>query len=183
MTGAERGPLDPTPSQTIGPFFGFALPYAGGGDLVDAGASGAVRLDGTVRDGAGSPVADALLELWQPDADGRIVRAPGSRRRGHEPFTGFGRTATEVDGGYAFRTVVPGTGWALLTVFARGLTHHLSTRVYFVHGDRRPDDAFLRRVPPNRRDTLFALRTGAARYRFDVTLQGPGETVFLEYPA
>ena len=177
-----------TPSQTVGPFFAFALPFDGGPFLVPLGAPGAVRLHGAVLDGAGAPVPDALLEVWQRDADGRIVAEPGSRRRDRGGFTGFGRAATEADGSYEFRTVLPGPNasgarWALLTVFARGLLHHLFTRVYFVaDGEDEPADALLDRLPAERRRTLLARPGADGAYRFDVRLQGEDETVFLDYP-
>jgi protocatechuate 3,4-dioxygenase, alpha subunit len=177
-----------TPSQTVGPFFAFALPFDGGPFLVPLGAPGAVRLRGAVLDGAGAPVPDALLEVWQRDADGRLVAEPGSRRRDRGAFTGFGRAATEADGSYEFRTVLPGPDasgarWALLTVFARGLLHHLFTRVYFVPGgEDEPADALLDRLPAERRRTLLARPGADGAYRFDVRLQGEDETVFLDYP-
>jgi protocatechuate 3,4-dioxygenase, alpha subunit len=177
-----------TPSQTVGPFFAFALPFDGGPFLVPLGAPGAVRLHGAVLDGAGAPVPDALLEVWQRDADGRVVAEPGSRRRDRGTFTGFGRAATEADGSYEFRTVLPGPDasgarWALLTVFARGLLHHLFTRVYFVaEGEDEPTDALIERLPAERRRTLLARPGADGAYRFDVRLQGEEETVFLDYP-
>jgi protocatechuate 3,4-dioxygenase alpha subunit len=185
-TGAPE--LVQTPSQTVGPFYAFALPFDGGPFLVPPGAPGAIRLHGAVLDGAGAPVPDALLEVWQRDGDGRVVAEPGSRRRDRGVFTGFGRAATEVDGGYEFRTVLPGPDaagarWALVTVFARGLLHHLFTRVYFVpEGEEEPTDALLERLPPERRRTLLARADADGAYRFDLRLQGEDETVFLDYP-
>ncbi len=186
LTGGPE--LVQTPSQTVGPFFAFALPFDGGPFLVPAGAPGAIRLHGAVLDGAGAPVPDALIEVWQRDADGRVVAEPGSRRRERGAFTGFGRAAAEVDGSYEFRTVLPGPDaagarWALLTVFARGLLHHLFTRVYFVpEGEDEPTDALLDRLPAERRRTLIARESTDGAYRFDVRLQGEDETVFLDYP-
>src|SRR5215218_4300014 len=145
-------PLVQTPSQTIGPFFGFALPLDGGPQLVSATTPGAIRLHGTVLDGAGEPIPDALLELWQADEDGSVVQEPGSRARGRGVFTGFGRAAVLADGTYEFVTLLPGPGeggarYALLTVFARGLTHHLITRAYFAgEGEEDPTDELLERV-------------------------------------
>ncbi|BDZ44432.1 protocatechuate 3,4-dioxygenase subunit alpha [Naasia aerilata] len=182
-------PLVQTPSQTVGPFFGFSLPYDGGPELVPPASPGSVRLHGTVRDGAGTPVPDAIIELWQPDADGRMVQEPGSRHRARGVFTGFGRAAVDAGGHYEFTTVVPGaTGdgprWALLTLFARGLAHHLFTRAYFVaEGEAEPTDSLLSGVAEDRRGTLLARQDTATSYRFDITLQGEGETVFLDYPA
>jgi protocatechuate 3,4-dioxygenase, alpha subunit len=178
-----------TASQTVGPFFGFALPFPGGAELVPALHPDAVRLHGFVLDGAGEPVPDAMLELWQPDAAGVVPHVAGSRRRSLGRFTGFGRTGTEADGAYEFSTVLPGPTaeggprWALVTVFARGLAHHLFTRAYFVaEGQPDPSDALLERVPAERRGTLLARQDGPGGYRFDVRLQGEQETVFLDYP-
>jgi protocatechuate 3,4-dioxygenase alpha subunit len=177
-----------TPSQTVGPFFAFALPFDGGPFLVPPGAPHAVRLHGCVLDGAGAPVPDALLEVWQRDAHGRVVAEPGSRRRDRGAFTGFGRAATEVDGTYEFRTELPGPDahgarWATVTVFARGLLHHLFTRVYFAPGgEEEPTDVLLARLPEARRRTLLARPDADGAYRFDVRLQGEDETVFLDYP-
>lgn len=182
-------PLIQTPSQTVGPFFGFSLPYEGGPELVPPASAGSIRLHGTVRDGAGTVVPDAVIELWQPDADGRIVQEPGSRHRARGVFTGFGRAAVDAGGHFEFTTVLPGaTGngprWALVTLFARGLSHHLFTRAYFVaDGEEEPTDALLSRVPEDRRGTLLARQDSPTSFLFDITLQGEGETVFLDYPA
>jgi protocatechuate 3,4-dioxygenase alpha subunit len=70
--------LTPTPGQTVGPFYGYALPYPGDDELVPAGHPGAIRLHGTVYDGAGQPIPDALIEIWHADGDGRI---PGPKGR------------------------------------------------------------------------------------------------------
>jgi protocatechuate 3,4-dioxygenase alpha subunit len=183
-------PLLQTSSQTVGPFYGFALPFPGGAELVPASHPDAVRLHGVVLDGAGEPVPDALLELWQPDGRGAMAHVAGSRRRSLGRFTGFGRIGTEVDGAYEFSTLLPGPladggpRWALVTLFARGLAHHLFTRAYLVgEGEADPSDALLDRLPEERRETLLARQDGPGSYRFDVRLQGERETVFLDYPA
>lgn len=199
LTAPERRPrerraagapaLVQTPSQTVGPFFGAALPFEGGPWLLPAGYPDAVRLHGTVFDGAGVPVPDALVELWQPDASGRIVQEPGSRSRVIGRFTGFGRASVDVAGHFEFRSALPGAiesgapRWALVTLFARGLLHHLFTRAYFVtDGEPEPTDRLLERVDVERRRTLFARQDAPGSYRFDIHLQGEGETVFLDYP-
>ncbi|MHA3704009.1 protocatechuate 3,4-dioxygenase subunit alpha [Jatrophihabitans sp. YIM 134969] len=167
----------PTPGQTIGPFFGYALPFAGDAVLVPPGRADAIRLHGRVLDGDGAPVPDALLELWQTDAHGNVPRQPGSLHRDGWTFTGWGRTATDADGHYSFTTVRPGAPFVALTVFARGLLHRLLTRAYLDD----VDDALLTSLPPERRATLLATPEPDG-YRFDVVLQGADETVFLEYP-
>ncbi|WP_372508951.1 dioxygenase family protein [Actinomadura madurae] len=87
-----------TPSQTVGPFFGYALPYAAGPEVVPPWRPDAVRIRGRVLDGAGAPVPDALLEIWQADGDGEIPRRPGGIARAGHGFSGFGRCATDAAG-------------------------------------------------------------------------------------
>jgi protocatechuate 3,4-dioxygenase, alpha subunit len=181
---STEAPFLQTPSQTVGPFYGYALPYDDGPKLVPSAAPGAIRLHGTVYDGAGDPVPDAILELWQPDADGMPVQARGSLTRDGFTFTGFGRAAVDAAGHYSFATLRPGSEhpYALITVFARGLMHHLFTRAYFpgVDGTVAPDP-FLESVAADRRPTLVAHPDGPNAYRFDIRLQGEGETVFIDY--
>jgi protocatechuate 3,4-dioxygenase alpha subunit len=178
----------PTPSQTIGPFFGFALPYDGGPDLVSPGAPGAVRIEGVVRDGAGAPVHDALIELWQANRAGRYAH-PGDTREqlALEPgFTGFGRCPTDTEGGFAFTTVKPGPlpGHAPhidVSVFARGLLKRLVTRIYFPdEPEANAADPVLAAVAdPAARATLIAAAAGDEVLRFDIHLQGDRETAFF----
>ena len=99
--------LTATPGQTIGPFFGYALPYPGDSELVPPGRAEAIRLHGTVYDGAGQPVPDALVEIWQADADGNVAQVAGSSKRDGFTFTGFGRAAVDAEGRYSFTTVRP----------------------------------------------------------------------------
>lgn len=179
------GDLTPTAGQTVGPFFHYALPYPGDSELVPPGRADAVRFYGLVLDGAGDPVPDALLEIWQADAEGRIVQQPGSLRRDGFTFTGFGRAATDAAGHYSFSTVRPGATapgaapFVAVTVFARGLLDRLLTRAYLP--GELGDDPLLSSVAQDRRHTLVA--TGdALGYRFDIRLQGEGETVFLRHP-
>lgn len=174
--------LPPTPGQTVGPFFHDALPYDGGARLVPPGTPGAVRLHGTVYDGAGAPVPDALLEIRQADATGRAPRVEGSLARDGR-FTGWGRAATDASGRYAFTTVAPagvqgGAAFFAVTLFARGLLDRLFTRAY-LPGE---SDAFLAGLSPEEAATLQVVRDGAGDLRFDIRLQGDRETVFLTYP-
>jgi protocatechuate 3,4-dioxygenase alpha subunit len=174
-----------TPGQTVGPFFGIGLPYPGGAELVPPGHPGAVRLHGRVLDGSGEPVPDALLELWQPDPDGAVVRAAGSLQRDGRTFTGWGRAGTDPLGRYSFGTLVPGgTGapFFALTIVARGLLDRLFTRAYLpADAATLGADRLLASLPADRRATLLAARD-AAGFVFDVVLQGDRETVFLAYP-
>lgn len=175
-----------TPGQTIGPFYGYALPYSGGNELVPTQSPGSIRLHGTVTDGDGKPVPDAMLEIWQADANGVVSRAAGSLRRDGWTFTGWGRVSTDNAGHFSFTTVEPGAtepgkaAYILVTVFGRGLLNRLFTRAY-VPGPNTANDPLLQSLPVDRRDTLIAQRD-AQGLRFDIRLQGEEETVFLRYP-
>jgi protocatechuate 3,4-dioxygenase alpha subunit len=168
-----------TPGQTVGPFFGYALPYPGDSELVPTGHPDAVRLTGRVLDGEGRPVPDALIEIRQTDADGDVPCVEGSLHRDGFTFTGWGRAATDRTGRYSFTTIWPdsddGLPFIAVTVFARGLLDRLVTRVYLADGD----DPLLSSLPPERRRTLVAVDDGDALV-FDIRLQGPDETVFLD---
>jgi protocatechuate 3,4-dioxygenase alpha subunit len=177
-----------TPSQTVGPFFGYALPYDGGDELLPPRAPGTIRLHGVVYDGAGDPVPDAIIELWQADAAGAVVREPGSLHRDGYTFTGFGRCAVNGRGQYGFTTVKPGSmrqgsaPYLLLTVFARGLLQHLFTRAYFSDEPANDADPLLAGLDPARATTLIAEREDDRdSYRLDIRLQGDRETVFIDY--
>ena len=179
--------LTPTPGQTIGPFYGYALPYPGDSELVPPSHRDAVRLHGTVYDGAGDPVPDALLEIWQADGNGDVPRAEGSLHRDGWTFTGFGRAAVDGNGHYSFTTLVPGAAkdgaapFIAMTVFARGLLNRLFTRVYLPLGEGSlTSDTLLSSVPEERRSTLVATRDEHG-FVFDLRLQGDDETVFLSF--
>jgi protocatechuate 3,4-dioxygenase, alpha subunit len=175
-----------TPGQTIGPFYGYALPYAGGSELVPAARPGAVRLHGKVLDGAGEPIPDALVEIWQPDARGRVPREPGSLDRDGWTFTGWGRCETDRTGHYAFSTVLPGATeegaapFFAVVVFARGLLDRLFTRVYLPGHPANAADPLLSSLPAAERETLVAAQEEDG-LRFDIHLQGEHETVFLSH--
>jgi protocatechuate 3,4-dioxygenase alpha subunit len=179
-------PLAPTPGQTVGPFFGFGLPYDRGHELVPPAAADSVRLHGTVYDGDGVPVPDALLELRQAGPDGIVPRAEGSLRRDGTVFTGWGRAATDVGGRYSFTTVAPGptapgsAAFFALVVFARGLLDRVFTRAY-LPAAATDSDPFLATLTADERATLH-VEPDADGLRFDVHLQGPRETVFVAFP-
>lgn len=185
--------LKETPSQTAGPYLHIGLaPRRAGFDmyesdpgLVIAGPEtpGArVRIEGTVWDGLGAPVKDALIEVWQADAEGRHGRRDG--------FPGWGRVVSDFDTGlFAFDTIKPGrvampdgrlqAPHLSLWIVARGINIGLQTRLYFEDEDNE-GDPLLSQVPPPRRSTLIAARRGEGAYRFDIRLQGDDETVFLD---
>ncbi|GGY08395.1 protocatechuate 3,4-dioxygenase subunit alpha [Streptomyces djakartensis] len=187
----------PTPSHTVGPFYGHALPFRGGEDIAPLGHPDTVTVHGYVLDGEGRPLPDALIELWGPDPGGNVATADGSMRRdpasggflgrnGVE-FTGWGRIQTDANGHWYARTLRPGARgrnapYLSVCVFARGLLVHLYTRIY-LPGDTEAltADPLLSRLEDQRRDTLIAEAEDGATYRFDIRLQGEGETVFLEF--
>ncbi|GLI26583.1 protocatechuate 3,4-dioxygenase subunit alpha [Agromyces rhizosphaerae] len=177
-----------TPSQTVGPFFGYALPYAGGPDVRAPWQPDAVRLHGRVLDGAGEGVPDAFVEIWGADATGRPSTELGSFDRDQHGFAGFGRSAADRAGNYSFTTIKPGAmregsaPYLLVAVFGRGILQHLFTRAYFGdEAEANASDPLLGRIDEGRRDTLIAVPDAERSYRFDIVLQGEGETVFLDY--
>jgi protocatechuate 3,4-dioxygenase alpha subunit len=193
-----------TASQTIGPFFHFALtpesygrPGIAGGILAGGDTPGeAIRVEGRVLDGAGQPMPDAMVEIWQANAAGRYNHpADGREEAALDPgFRGFGRLGTDADGAFSFETVkpgpVPGRGNTLqaphinLILFARGMLDHAFTRIYFAdEAEANSTDPVLSAVEVGRRATLVAVREetpGGTVYRFDIRLQGEAETVFFD---
>lgn len=174
-----------TASQTVGPYFRIGLDWPEAWRIADADTPGErLSLVGTVYDGAGAAVPDALVELWQADAAGRHYGEDGCTCRGS------GRAAVDDHGTFRFATVKPGRVAAPdgrlqaphlnLLLFARGLLVHLHTRVYFADEVAANGECpVLARVPAARRDTLVAVREGSA-WRFDIHLQGARETVFFD---
>jgi len=185
--------LTATPSQTVGPFFHFGLAdQATLGCLVRADTRGErIRLKIRVVDGDGMALPDALVELWQADADGEYVR-PDDLRSVLEPpgFCGFGRLPTGADGACVFETIRPGqvrdpegrsqAPHINVCLFGRGLLRQLYTRIYFECDQALGSDAVLALVPERRRQTLLARPGNPGEWIFDVRLQGDGETVFFD---
>ena len=181
-----------TPSQTVGPYFAIGLPFAGGNLIVPEGTPGQIMITGTVYDGRGEVIPDHLIEFWQPDPEGRFADMHGHGEQSTLPgFRGFGRWGVEDgDGTYSMLTVkpgrVPGPNGQLqaphidVTLFARGMLNRVVTRIYFAdEAQANTTDQALVTVPAARRNTLLAQPT-AGGYRFDIHLQGPGETVFFD---
>jgi protocatechuate 3,4-dioxygenase, alpha subunit len=202
VQGTSQGTSKPhgvTPSQTVGPFFKYGLTPNGAyewndaftNNLVTSDASGdRIRVEGRVFDGDGQPVPDAMLEIWQADAQGRFSDPQDKRALPNSSFKGFGRCGTDPNGGFVFDTIKPGTvpdpdgkpqaPHLVLAIFARGMLLQLYTRIY-LGGEAA--DPVLALVPADRRNTLIAARepgAGNAVYRFDIHLQGDNETVFFE---
>ncbi len=180
-----------TPSQTVGPYFAIGMPWDAGPHVVPDGTPGRIRIAGTVYDGDGVEIPDHLIETWQADPEGRFADLHGYGEQSQlEGFRGFGRCGHEGgDGTYEIVTVkpgsVPGPGGTLqaphidVTLFCRGLLHRVVTRIYFADEvQANASDPVLASVPAHRRETLLA-QPVAGGYRFDIRLQGEGETVFF----
>jgi protocatechuate 3,4-dioxygenase alpha subunit len=190
--------VKPTPSQTVGPYYGMRLARPGE-NVVTAGGEGAsIRVVGRVMDGDGAPIEDALVEIWQANSAGRYQHPADSRAEVplDAGFTGFGRATTSlVERDFWFETVKPGRVPApdgslqaphlSLVVQARGMLRPVFTRLYFDDEARaNAEDFVLTRVPELRRRTLVATSVsvdGRLVYRFDVRFQGPDETVFFAF--
>jgi protocatechuate 3,4-dioxygenase alpha subunit len=178
-----------TPAQTIGPFFSVMLPFTS--NLLCAAGPATITISGRVFDGAGEPVGDALLEIWQANEAGRYAHPDDDRELPLTPgFTGFGRALTAPDGSFSFTTVKPGpvpfdaerlqAPHINLVLFARGLLNRLTTRIYFEGEEANAADPVLRSITaPADRDSLVARHTGPRSYIFDLHLQGPKETAFF----
>lgn len=197
--------LIPTPSQTVGPFFDFCLTTHGNCTPVIAGphAKGQhIRLVCGVFDGAGAILDDAMIEIWQADANGKYPHPDDPQEKTLDlAFRGFGRMGTGQDGMCEFETIRPGRvpcpeglqGPHLnLAVFARGMLKQLYTRVYFAGDPGNTEDPILALVPRERRETLMAhpdaphpdsAEPDSSKHgvwRFDIHLQGKNETAFFD---
>ena len=191
--------LQETPSQTAGPYvhIGLMPGFTGNGQVFDGelgvspieeGAAGdVVEITGSVFDGSGWAMRDALLESWQADAAGRYPGQPGADPK----VSGFCRFAADNDTGvFRLRTVKPGpvrlrdgrmqAPHIALWIVSRGINIGLQTRLYFEDEDNAADPVLSRIENRERVATLIASRTAPGTYRFDIRLQGPGETVFLD---
>ena len=188
-----------TPSETVGPYFTMGLLREARNVLVtDATEGERIRIEGRVTDGAGEPVSDAMIEIWQANAHGRYDHPEDTQDKPLDAaFGGFGRAATDDDGAYWFETVkpgpVPGPGNALqaphigVAVFARGMLRQAYTRIYLAGEAANENDPVLSAIDDaERRNTLIASGAGGAAgegravYRFDIVLQGANETVFFD---
>jgi protocatechuate 3,4-dioxygenase alpha subunit len=190
-----------TPSQTVGPYFAIGMfpehpdihersvTHLFTGALATPGVEGRrIRVEGRLHDGAGAPIPDAVLEVWQ--ADGKGVYRGG--KPANDGFTGFGRVSTHDEGRFVIDTVMPGPApgpegkpqapHITLVVFMRGMLVHAYTRIYFEGEAANAGDAILGLVPAERRDTLIArCKLGAPdAYVFDIHMQGDKETVFFD---
>jgi protocatechuate 3,4-dioxygenase, alpha subunit len=186
--------VEQTPSQTIGPFFHDALIDEHRSELVAPEHPEAIRIEGTVYDGAGDIVPDAMVEIWQANMTGRYNHPADNRDDVplDEEFSGFGRAGTDANGGFSFLTVKPGpvpgpdgmvqAPHVMVSVFARGLLKRLVSRIYFPDEEEaNAADPVLSSIEDQElRRTLIARDDGGA-LRFDIRLQGDGQTAFFRF--
>ena len=198
-----------TPSQTVGPFFAYGLTPEGRcewdpngsyawkntveSNLVTPDASGTrIRIEGIVYDGDNLPINDCMIEIWQADSQGRYA-SPRAGAASNTQFKGFGRSATDKAGVFAFDTIKPGqvagpggkpqAPHIVVCIFSRGMIRQVYTRLYFDDEATNATDPILTMVPADRRKTLIAHKqvgTEPALYRFDIRVQGGDETVFFD---
>jgi len=186
--------LTPTPSQTVGPFFHLGCTqHRSIGSLVAASTQGErIQLTCCVLDGDGVPVNDAMIEIWQANAEGKYNHPEDTQDKSADPsFRGFGRLATNDNGECTFQTIKPGrvaTNGKLqaahinVSVFARGLLNRLVTRIYFAGDPAVEQDNVFKLAPDDRRDTLLAYQKNDRpnEWQFEIHLCGERETVFFD---
>ncbi len=183
---------DAVGSQTVGPYYAIGLDYLVSEVAAGPEAAGThVTLAGTLFDADGVPVPDAIVEIWQADAEGRFSNnVPLPAELAAAEVAGFARLSTHNDGRFLLRTVKPGpvvfpdgriqAPHLVVLVLMRGILRHLVTRVYFPGDLANETDPVLALVPKARRGTLFARNSSGGNFQWDIHLQGPLETVFFE---
>jgi protocatechuate 3,4-dioxygenase alpha subunit len=180
-----------TASQTAGPFLRIGLINGGRqNDLVQEETAGKrIKITGVVYDGNDEPITDAMVEIWQADANGIFDHPSDPLREQADPhFRGFGRSETTKGGVFTFHTIKPGgrdgnAPYINVHVFARGMLLHVMTRIYFEDEAANETDPVLGAVEAERRPTLIATREESddmPRYRYDIHIQGELETVFFD---
>ena len=186
--------LQATTSQTVGPYFRIGMNWLYKDDPAGPGVPGErIVIAGRVLDADGQGVSDAVLELWQADAQGKYAHPEDKQEKSAQPgFQGFGRVPTTEDGSFRFTTIKPGAvpgpdgqlqaPHIVVSVFMRGLLRRLVTRIYFPGEPMNTADFALKLVEPGRRDTLIAKKSErhAGNLEWNVVLQGPDETVFFD---
>ena len=191
----QKTPLLQTSSQTVGPFFHYGLIFGKENILVNDQTQGQrIRITGTVFDGDGEPIPDALVEIWQADVNGYFDHSEDPNQdKADKNFKYFGRSDTVNNGVYTFKTVKPAVAvcnndsqeapYVCVRVFSRGMLIHAVTRMYFPEEANNQTDALLNSIDESRRQTLIAEleeNNDLPTYRFDIHIQGDKETVFLD---
>jgi protocatechuate 3,4-dioxygenase alpha subunit len=181
--------LGTSPSATVGPYLAIGLSWPDGIWAADEGAEGGIWVRGSVFDGAGDVVPDAMVETWQADPDGGFPSPEDPRGAATYPgFRGYARAQTST-GEFGIFTLKPGrvpdgegglqAPHIDVSIFARGILDRVVTRIYFAdEAEANAEDVVLRGLTDDQRSTLIAEKTDDG-YRFDVYLQGDRETVFF----
>lgn len=185
--------LQATASQTVGPYFRIGMNWLYQEDVAGSGVAGErMVIAGRVLDADGQGVPDAVLELWQADAQGKYAHPEDPRGKSAQPgFQGFCRVPAGEDGSFRFTTIKPGAvpgpegklqaPHIVVSVFMRGLLRRLVTRIYFPEEPANATDFALNLVESGRRGTLIAKKSGQhAGLEWNVVLQGEDETVFFD---
>ncbi len=184
--------MQATASQTVGPFYSIGMEQLYVTDIAPSAAAGdKIAIHGRVIDGNGEPVNDAVLEIWQANAQGKYAHPDDEQQKKVTPgFKGFGRIPTDDNGAFRFKTIKPGSvagprgmqqaPHLLIAVFMRGLLIHLVTRLYFPDEPANATDPVLNLVPAERRATLIATKSDDG-LEWNMILQGENETVFFDY--
>jgi protocatechuate 3,4-dioxygenase alpha subunit len=181
--------------QTVGPFFRLGLEHLYRAELAGPEVAGErIQVSGRILDGDGQPVPDGLVEIWQANPEGKYAHPEDTQDKAVvSGFTGYGRVPTDDAGQFRFTTVKPGpvpgpsaqpqAPHLLISVFTRGLLRRLVTRMYFPDEAANAQDLALSLVPPERRDTLVAMKVGGrpGALQWNIVLQGENETVFFDF--
>lgn len=187
--------LKATSSQTVGPFFRIGLNWLYSDHLAGEIATGQkIEVSGKILDADGNPIPDAILELWQANAEGKYAHPEDTQEKPIVPqFQGFGRVSTEENGAFHFTTIKPGrvpgpsgrlqAPHIVVSIFMRGLLRRLVTRIYFPDDPSHREDFALTQVEPSRRHTLIAQKSPAnpSQLIWNVYMRGPNETVFFDF--
>jgi len=190
---SQPSTLNMTPSQTVGPYLHIGLDWLNTTELAPAGVAGErIVIQGRLLDADGQVVPDGMIEIWQANSHGKYAHPEDTRALPLDTgFSGFGRTATDIDGGFRFSTIKPGSVPAangqlqaphiLVNVFARGLLKQLVTRIYF-SGDDHASDPVMQQIPAARRATLIAAPSAQSGVlEWNIVIGGTtNETVFFD---
>jgi protocatechuate 3,4-dioxygenase alpha subunit len=187
--------LQTTTWQTVGPFFSIGLERLFDADIAGVDVKGdRIAIEGRILDGDGLPIRDAVIEIWQANAAGKYAHPADTQDKPIEPgFNGFGRIPTDDDGVFRFTTIKPGpvpgpngttqAPHLVVSLMMRGLLRGLVTRAYFPDEPLNTTDPILQRVEPDRRHTLTLQPSPRhpGLLHWEIRMQGPNETVFLEF--
>jgi protocatechuate 3,4-dioxygenase alpha subunit len=181
-------------SQTVGPYFAIGLAPLCSQQVASSGGEETIVIEGQLLDGAGTPIPDGFLEIWQADANGQY--GPAESADSIHQAKGFGRIGTTPEGRFRFTTIKPGAvpydsdrmqaPHLLILVYMRGLLRNLVTRLYFPDDPANLTDPILQLVPAERRSTLIARAGDPGTLHWDIVMRqdeanSKPETVFFAW--